>query len=110
MNRLIVLVGAALLAACSSTHIRVSDSAAQIYVDGEYIGTRDAYYRDRKPAFKKHDVALRKGGCVEQSHARRSERPEIGATIGAYHLTLPIRWLAQYKHHHEYDCLQAAVE
>jgi hypothetical protein len=114
MNRLIVLVGVAMLAACSSgTHIRVSDSAARIYVNGEYIGTGDAYYRDRKPAFTKQEITLRKAGCVEQSYTiRRNERPDLGAIISAYYLTLPILWMTQYKHQHayDYDCLQAAVD
>ena len=40
MNRLIVLACAAALAACSSgTHIKVSDTDARIYVNGEYVGT-----------------------------------------------------------------------
>ena len=114
MRELIVLVVAAMLAACSSgTHIRVSDSAARIYVNGEYIGTGDAYYRDRKPAFTKQEITLRRDGCVEQSHMiRRNERPDLGAIIGAYYLTLPILWMTQYKHQHAYDfdCLQAAVD
>ena len=54
MKQSIVLAAAALLAACSSgTHIRVSDSDARIYVNGEYVGTGHGYYSDRKPAFSK---------------------------------------------------------
>jgi hypothetical protein len=82
-------------------------------VNGEYVGTGDGYYSDRKPAFSRQEVALRKDGCKEQSHTmRRNERPELGAIVSAYYLAVPILWLTQYKHHHayEFECLQAATE
>ena len=114
MNRMIVLAAAAILAACSSgTHIKVSDSDARIYVNGEYVGTGDGYYQDRKPAFTKQEVTLRKDGCAEQSYTmRRNERPELGAIVSAYYLAVPILWITQYKHHHayEFDCLQASAD
>ena len=114
MNQSIVLAAAALLAACSSgTHIRVSDEDARIYVNGEYVGTGQGYYSDRKPAFSKQEVTVRKDGCEEQSYTmRRNERPDLGAIVSAYYLALPILWITQYKDHHayEFDCLQAATD
>ena len=114
MKRLIVLAALAMLTACSSgTHIRVSDSGTRIYVNGEYVGTGDAYYRDRKPAFTKQEVTLRKEGCAAETHSlRRNERPDLGAIVGAYYLALPILWITQYKqkHAYEYECLQAATQ
>ena len=114
MNRMIVLAAAAIHAACSSgTHIKVSDSDARIYVNGEYVGTGDGYYQDRKPAFTKQEVTLRKDGCAEQSYTmRRNERPDLGAIVSAYYLAVPILWITQYKHHHayEFDCLQASAD
>ncbi len=114
MKRLIALTLLGVLTACSSgTHIRVSDSDTRIYVNGEYVGTGDAYYRDRKPAFSKQKVTLRKDGCIEQTHTmRRNERPDLGAIVSAYYLALPILWLTQYKHQHayEFDCLQASAD
>ena len=111
MRQSIVLAAAALLAACSSgTHIRVSDSDARIYVNGEYVGTGHGYYSDRKPAFSKQEVTVRKDGCEEQSYTmRRNERPDLGAIVSAYYLAFPVLWITQYKHHHayEFDCLQA---
>ena len=113
MNRLIVLTCTGVLAACSSgTHIKVSDSDTRIYVNGEYVGTGDGYYSDRKPAFTKQEIALRKDGCEEQTYTmRRNERPDLGAIVSAYYLAVPILWITQYKHHHayEFDCLQAAA-
>ncbi len=114
MNRSIVLVAVAALAACSSgTHIKVSDTDARIYVNGEYVGTGDGYYSDHKPAFTKQEVTVRKDGCPEQSYTmRRNERPDFGAIISAYYLVLPILWVTQYKdsHIYEFDCLQAAAD
>jgi hypothetical protein len=113
MKQPIVLVCIAALAACSSgTHIKVSDTDARIYVNGEYVGTGDGYYSDRKPAFTKQEITLRKDGCEEQSYTiRRNERPDLGAIISAYYLALPILWVTQYKHQrsYEFDCLQAAT-
>jgi hypothetical protein len=110
MNRLILLVCLATLCACSSgTNIRVSDPDARIYVNGEYVGTGEGYYSDRKPMFTKQEVTLRKDGCAEQSHAfRRNERPAFGAIVGAYYLALPALWMTQYKGHrlYEYECEQ----
>jgi hypothetical protein len=113
MNRLIVLTCTAALAACSSgTHINVTDSNARIYVNGEYVGTGDGYYSDRKPAFTKQKIALRKDGCEEQTYTmRRNERPDLGAIVSAYYLAVPILWITQYKHDrtYEFECLQAAA-
>jgi hypothetical protein len=114
MKRLIFLAGLAALGACSSgTSIRVSDPDARIYVNGEYVGTGKGYYSDRKPAFTKQEVTVRKEGCAEQRYTiRRNERPDLGAIVGAYYLVLPALWFTQYKDHHGYDfeCEQATVD
>lgn len=114
MKRVILIAGIAVLGACSSgTSIHVSDPHARIYVNDEYVGTGKAYYSDRKPAFTKQEVTLRKDGCVEQRHSfRRNERPDLGAIVGAYYLAVPVLWLTQYKNHHmyEFECAQAAGE
>lgn len=105
MRRAILLAALTTLAACSSgTSIQVSDPDARIYVNGEYIGTGKGYYSDRKPAFTKQKVTLRKDGCAAERHTfRRNERPDIGAIVSAYYLTLPILWFTQYKNRHVYD-------
>ena len=105
MKRLIVLTCAAALGACSSgTHIRVSDNDARIYVNGDYVGTGDGYYSDRRPAFTTQRVTLRRDGCVEQSYAmRRNERPHYGAIISAAYLAVPILWVTKYKRQHDYE-------
>lgn len=111
MKRLILLVTLGALGACSSgTSIRVSDPQARIYVNGEYVGTGKGYYSDRKPAFTKQEVTLRKEGCEEQSHTfRRNERPDLGAIVSAYYLAFPVLWMTQYKDRHvyEFDCAPA---
>ena len=114
MKHLIFLAVFAMLGACSSgTSIRTSDPDARIYVNGEYVGTGKAYYSDRKPAFTKQHVTLRKDGCAEQSYTfRRNERPDLGAIVGAYYLAVPVLWLTQYKGYHayEFDCAHATGE
>jgi hypothetical protein len=109
MKRLICIAALAALGACSSgTSIRISDPDARIYVNGEYVGTGKGYYSDRKPAFTKQEVTVRKNGCEEQRYTfRRNERPDLGAIVSAYYLALPILWVTQYKGHHEFECLQA---
>lgn len=114
MKRLIWIAAAAAISACSSgTSIRVSDPDARIYVNDEYVGTGKGYYSDRKPAFSKQEVTVRKDGCAEQSYSfRRNERPDVGAIVSAYYLAVPVLWLTQYKdrHAYEFDCLQDASE
>ena len=111
MKRSIFIATAVMLTACSSgTTIRVSDEEARIFVNGEYVGTGHGHYSDRKPAFTRQEVTLRKEGCEEQSYSfRRNERPDVGAIVSAYYLALPILWLTQYKQNHayEFDCEQA---
>jgi hypothetical protein len=105
MKGLILPAALTALVACSSgTNIRVSDPDARIYVNGEYVGTGKGYYSDRKPMFTKQEVTLRKDGCAEQRYVfRRNERPDLGAIVGAYYLTVPVLWLTQYKDRHAYE-------
>jgi hypothetical protein len=105
MRCLILLAGLAALTACSSgTSIRVSDPDARIYVNGEYVGTGHGYYSDRKPAFTKQTVTVRKDGCADERYSfRRNERPALGAIVGAYYLAVPALWFTRYKDHHKYD-------
>jgi hypothetical protein len=108
MKSLICIAAAAALVGCSSsTRILVSDPSARIYVNGEYVGTGKGYYSDRKPAFTRQEVTVRKEGCAEESYSfRRNERPDVGAIVSAYYLVLPIFWFTQYKdrHAYEFDC------
>jgi len=113
MKPFAILIVVALGGCSSGTSIRVSDPDARIYVNGEYVGTGLGHYADRKPAFTKQVVTLRKDGCAELTHTfRRNERPDIGAIVGAYYLGVPVLWLTQYKQRHayEFDCLPAAEE
>lgn len=91
MERFVCVAASAALAGCSSsTSIRVSDPDARIYVNGEYVGTGRAYYSDRRPAFSKQKVTVRKDGCAEQHYVlRRNEKPDLGAIVGAYYLAVP---------------------
>lgn len=112
MYRLVSIAALAALAGCSSsTTIRVSDPDARIYVNGEYVGTGYGRYSDRKPAFTKQKVTVRKDGCAEQRYVfRRNERPDLGAIVGAYYLAVPVLWITQYKNNHayEFECVRQA--
>ncbi len=101
-----------LLSACSSaTVIRSSDPQARIYVNGEYIGTGEGTYADRKVAFSRNEVTIRKDGCESSSHHfRRNEDPDGTAIIGGLLFTVPFLWVTEYKDEraYEYDCRPAA--
>ena len=74
------------------------------------FGTGNGHYSDRKPAFTKQDVVLRKEGCGEETYSfKRNERLAFGAVIGAYYLVLPAMWFLKYKPHraYEFECRQA---
>lgn len=104
LKRLIGLAAIGVTACTSGTAIRVSDADARIYVNGEYVGTGNGYYSDRKPAFTKQEVTLRKEGCADETFTfRRNERPALGAIISAYYLYLPILWFTRYKDHRVYE-------
>jgi hypothetical protein len=107
----IFFIGLALLlvSACSSTTlISSSDPDARIYVNGEYIGTGQATYTDKKVAFSNNDVTIRKPGCDPASYSfRRNEKPDGGAIVGGILVTIPFLWVTEYKkeHNYEYDCI-----
>ena len=105
MKAVTCIAAALSLVACAShTHIRISDPDARIYVNGEFVGTGHGRYADRKPAFTRQEVTLRKEGCADERYSfRRNERPDIGAIVSAYYLVLPILWFTQYKQHHQYE-------
>jgi len=97
------------LSACTgSTVIRSTDPDVRIYVNGEYIGTGEATYSDRKVSFSNNDVELRKPGCQTQAHSfRRNEEPEGGAIFTGILFTIPLLWVTEYKdeHAYEFDCV-----
>ena len=109
--RAIPVLAAVLLTACSSTTvIKSSDPDARIFVNGEYLGTGQASYTDRKPAFSKNQVTIKKPGCEDQNHEfRRDEDPDFGAIIGGIFLYVPFLWVTEYKDQrgYEFDCAKS---
>jgi hypothetical protein len=114
MNKFILCLLLLILSACSSTtHIKSSDPDARIFVNGEYVGTGDAQYTDRKVAFTKNEVAIRKEGCAEANHTfRRDEKPDGGAIVGGILVLVPFLWVTEYKREraYEYDCVPESVQ
>ncbi len=109
MKLFFVISAVLLMTACSSTTtIRSSDPAARIYVNGEYIGTGQADYTDRKVAFSNNKVVLKKAGCSPVNYSfRRNEDPDVGAIVGGILVGIPFLWITEYKdqHAYEYDCV-----
>ena len=109
MKKLAIVCSAFVLSACTgSTVVRSSDPDARIYVNGEYIGTGEANYSDRKVSFSKNDVLLRRPGCQGESFSfRRNEEPEGGAIFTGILFTVPLLWVTEYKdeHSYEYECI-----
>jgi len=107
--RFLILLAALLASACtSSTVIRSSDPGSRIYVNGEYMGTGEAYYSDEKVAFSRNKVEIRKDGCRTDYHSfRRNEEADLGAIVGGIFLTVPFLWVTEYKPYrsYEYNCI-----
>lgn len=103
-----------LLCACSSTTLITStDPAARIYVNGEYVGTGQALYTDKKVAFTKTSVKFMKPGCEAADYSfRRDEKPDGGAIVGGILVGVPFLWVTKYKkeHNYEYSCISNASE
>jgi hypothetical protein len=108
MKYLLICVAVLMLGACSSTTLITStDPDARIYVNGEYIGTGQASYTDKKVAFSKSNVTFKKTGCSETEHSfRRDEKPDGGAIVGGILVLVPFLWVTEYKpeHNYEFDC------
>ncbi len=104
IHRLVIVMVLLAASACSSTTvIRSSDPDARIFVNGEYIGTGQATYTDRKVAFSKNEVELRKEGCESQQHSfARNEKPDGGAIVGGIFVLVPFLWVTQYKDERAY--------
>jgi hypothetical protein len=101
------LVGS--LAACSSTTvIRSTDSAAKIYVDGEFKGKGSVTHTDKKIVGSTTHVKLEKDGCEPQAFEFiRSEAFDPGACVGGIFVLFPFLWIMRYKaeHLYEYKCI-----
>jgi len=106
MKLFTVLFSMLLLSACCTT-IRSSDPDARIFVNGEYVGTGQANYSDRKVSFSNNVVTLRKEGCELGNYEfRRNEDPDGGAIVGGILFLVPFPWVTEYKesHAYEFDC------
>lgn len=96
------------LAACSSTTlIRTNDSAAKIYVDGEYKGTGTVTHTDTKTVGSSTSVRIEKPGCEPMYYNfSRNEEFDAGACAGGVFVLVPFLWIQKYKpeHNYEYEC------
>lgn len=93
------------LTACSSTTVvRTTDSAARIYIDGEFRGKGSVTHSDQKLVGSSTFVKLEKTGCEPQTyHFQRNEEFDAGACVGGIFLLFPFLWIMKYKPEHVYD-------
>lgn len=112
MKLIILLFSLVFLLGCSSTTtIRSSDPDARIYVNGEYVGTGQADYSDRKVSFSNNVVTLKKEGCEPGNYEfRRNEDPDGGAIVGGILFIVPFLWVTEYKDSHAYEFYCTATE
>jgi hypothetical protein len=94
---------------CSSTTmVRTDDSAAKIYVDGEYKGKGAITISDTKIVGATSMIKIQKQGCEPQTVAlSRNEELDVGALIGGLFVLIPFLWIMRYKPDHtfEYRCV-----
>lgn len=106
--RVFVVLLAAFSVACSSTTIiRSSDSAAKIYVDGEFRGTGVVTHTDSKIVGSSTSVRIEKQGCEPQYYNfSRNEEFDAGACAGGVFVLVPFLWIQKYKPEriYEYQC------
>jgi hypothetical protein len=94
---------------CSSTTlIRSSDSAANIYVNGVLKGKGMITHSDRKIVGSTTVVRIQKEGCEPMTYSfRRTEVFAVGPFIGGLFVLFPLLWMMKYRpdHFFAYQCV-----
>lgn len=88
--------------------VRTDDSAAKIYVDGEYRGKGAVTVTDTKIVGSTSLIKIQKQGCEPVNTAiSRNEELDVGALIGGIFVLIPFFWIMRYKPDHtfEYRCV-----
>jgi len=106
-----LLVAILFTGACSSTTmIRSTDAAAQIYVDGNLMGTGTATHTDTKIVGSTTNVRIEKEGCMPQNYSfSRSEKFSAGACAGGVFVLVPFLWIMEYNPEHTFHYTCQAV-
>ena len=100
-----ILITLSLVACSSTTAIRVSDSKAQIYVDGEYVGTGSAIYSDASISGVSRAVLIKKKGCtnVQNGHISKTGSFNVAPFITGLFLWPMWLWILGYKDQYSFS-------
>ena len=107
-----IATSVSIVGCASTTSIRSSDKDVKIFVDDEYRGKGTVTHTDKKFVLSTTTVRLEKPGCEPiVKRFQRDEEWDIGASIGAFLLVVPVLWVKKYQPEHNYDfnCLKQAT-
>jgi len=98
------LAVAILLSSCaSSTYIDSYPSGADLYLDGEAVGTTPFEMKDTKPIFSCTSVRIEKENHrTFYTNICRDEEVDVGAVVGGIFFFYPFFWAMKYKPTHFY--------
>ena len=88
----------------SSTMIQSTAVGAEVYLNGEHVGTTPYKHRDMKIVGATTDVRIEKEGFETlQTTFSKDEKADVGAIIGGVFFLFPFLWTMKYKPVHNYD-------
>ena len=101
----LLLLSAVFFAGCaSSTVIDSNPSGANLYLNGENVGTTPYSYKDTKIVGSRTSVKLKKAGYKNlDTSFSRSEQIDVKAIIGGVFVGFPFLWTMKYKPTHTYE-------
>jgi len=101
----ILICGSILFSSCASTTIiNSSPNGAQLYMDGEPVGTTPYTHSDTKIVGSATTIRLVKDGYQDFNGVlKRNEEANVGAIIGGIFFLFPFLWTMDYKPTHTYE-------
>lgn len=88
----------------SSTMIESTPIGAEVYLNGEHVGTTPYKHRDTKIVGSTTDVRIEKEGFETlQTSFSRDEKADVGAIIAGVFVLFPFLWTMKYKPVHSYE-------
>ena len=94
-----------LLSSCASTTIiRSEPPGANLYLNGEPVGTTPYTHSDTKIVGTTNTVELKMEGYEDfVGSFSRNEEADVGAIIGGIFFVFPFLWVMKYKPFHNYE-------
>lgn len=104
MQRLLCVIVAGCLIACSSTTMIQSNVPAKVYLNGEPVGQTPYAMTDTKIVGSTTHVRLEAPGYETLNAViTRNEQFSVGACIGGAFLLVPFLWIMEYKPSHNFE-------